>query len=223
MKDLPASEQPYEKFLSKGVEALSDAELLSIIIKTGTKNVSSVDIAKEVLSGRHGNLLNLYELSYEDFLAIEGIGTIKAIQLIAIAELSKRISTTRKGYSVRMNSPQSVADYYMEQLRHNKEELVIVALFDAKSCFIGDAVVSKGSLNCAYVIPADIFRIVLIRGASSFILLHNHPSGNSEPSRDDHAMTKRICEATKIIGMNFVDHIVIGDKEYYSFNEQHII
>ena len=117
IKNLPASERPYEKFLSLGASGLSDADLLAIIIKTGTRDKTVIDIAQDILSGRHGNLLNLYEMSYEELLSIPGIGQIKAIQLKAIAELSLRIAKTKKVQSIRMNNPQTIADYYMEQMR----------------------------------------------------------------------------------------------------------
>ena len=111
IKNLPASERPYEKFLSLGASGLSDADLLAIIIKTGTRDKTVIDIAQDILSGRHGNLLNLYEMSYEELLSIPGIGQIKAIQLKAIAELSLRIAKTKKVQSIRMNNPQTIADY----------------------------------------------------------------------------------------------------------------
>ena len=121
IKNLPASERPYEKFLSGGAAGLSDADLLAIIIKTGTKDLSSVDIAHEILSHKQGNLLNLYEMSYEELLRIPGIGQVKAIQLKAIAELSLRISKTTRIESLRMNTPSTIADYYMEQMSHLRE------------------------------------------------------------------------------------------------------
>ena len=116
MKNLPESERPYEKYLLYGEESLSDAELLAIILKTGTKEANSLDIAREILTGNHNNLLNLYDLSYHDLLQFSGIGNVKAIQLKAIAELAKRIAKTSSGYQLKMNNPNCVANYYMEQL-----------------------------------------------------------------------------------------------------------
>ena len=161
IKNLPASERPYEKFLSLGASGLSDADLLAIIIKTGTRDKTVIDIAQDILSGRHGNLLNLYEMSYEELLNIPGIGQIKAIQLKAIAELSLRIAKTKKVQSIRMNNPQTIADYYMEQMRHLANEVVICAYFDVKSRFLGDKFISKGSLSSSVVDIGSIIRTAL--------------------------------------------------------------
>ena len=182
IKNLPASERPYEKFLSLGASGLSDADLLAIIIKTGTRDKTVIDIAHDILSGRHGNLLNLYEMSYEELLSIPGIGQIKAIQLKAIAELSLRIVKTKKVQSIRMNNPQTIADYYMEQMRHLTNEVVICAYFDVKSRFLGDKFISKGSLSSSVVDIGSIIRTALDKNASKLVLLHNHPSGDCTPS-----------------------------------------
>ena len=276
IKNLPASERPYEKFLSLGASGLSDADLLAIIIKTGTRDKTVIDIAQDILSGRHGNLLNLYEISYEELLSIPGIGQIKAIQLKAIAELSLRIAKTKKVQSIRMNNPQTIADYYMEQMRHLTNEVVICAYFDVKSRFLGDKFISKGSLSssvvdigsiirtaldknasklvllhnhpsgiCAYfdvksrflgdkfiskgslsssvVDIGSIIRTALDKNASKLVLLHNHPSGDCTPSRNDIAVTDRLIEGSGIFSIELCDHIIIGDNEYYSFYENKLI
>lgn len=219
MKTLPESERPYEKFLAHGEESLSDAELLAIILKTGTKQENSVDIARRILQGNHNNLLNLYDLSYRELLRYPGIGPVKAIQLKAVAELSKRIARTQSGYQLKMDNPSTIADYYMEQLRHQKEELLVCAFFDSKCNFLGDVVISKGSVNYAYVSPRDIFRHAFDYEAVMMILLHNHPSGDPTPSEDDISVTYRIEKGARILELQLVDHIIIGDKTYYSFKE----
>lgn len=219
MKNLPESERPYEKFLSHGEERLSDAELLAIILKTGTKQETAVDIARHILQGNHNNLLNLYDLSYRELLQYPGIGPVKAIQLKAIAELSKRIARTKSGYHLKLDTPSSIADYYMEQMRHHKEEMLIAAFFDAKCSFLGDIILSKGSVNYAYVSPRDIFRHAFDYEAVMMILLHNHPSGDPSPSEDDINVTYRIEKGARILELQLVDHIIIGDKTYYSFKE----
>lgn len=220
IKELPQSERPYEKFLAYGIEALSDAELLAIILKTGTRNATSIDIARELLSRGQGNLLNLYELPYEELKKINGIGKVKAIQLKAIAELSKRIAKTNRGYDINMRYPASIANYFMEEMRHYKKEVLIGAFFDAKSNFLGYDKISVGSTSFAYVSPKDIFRKALEKNATLIVLLHNHPSGDPTPSRDDNRVTKRIKDAAVLIGLELVDHIIIGDNQYYSFYEQ---
>lgn len=223
IKELPASERPYEKFLSLGASGLSDADLLAIIIKTGTKDKSAVDIAQEILSGRHGNLLNLYEMSYDELIQVSGIGQIKAIQLKAVAELSMRISKAKRARSIRMNTPVTIADYYMEQMRHLQQEVVICAYFDVKSRFLGDKFISKGSLSSSVVDISSVMRTAFEKNASKIVLLHNHPSGDCTPSKDDIAVTDRLAEGSRIFSIELCDHIIIGDNEYYSFYENKII
>lgn len=219
MKNLPESERPYEKFIASGEESLSDAELLAIILKTGTHKENSVDIARKILQGNHNNLLNLYDLSYRDLMRYSGIGQVKAIQLKAVAELSKRIAKTKSGYQLKMDNPSTIADYYMEQLRHRKEEVLVCAFFDSKCNFLGDALISKGSVNFAYVSPRDIFRYAFDYEAVMILLLHNHPSGDPRPSQDDVQITHRIDKGARILELQLVDHIIIGDNKYYSFKE----
>lgn len=219
MKNLPESERPYEKYMLYGEESLSDAELLAIILKSGTKDSNSLDIAREILKGNHNNLLNLYDLSYRDLTSIPGIGQVKAIQLKAVGELSKRIAKTTSGYQLKMDNPESIANYYMEQLRHAKQELLLCAFFDAKNNFLGDAVISKGAVNYTYVSPREIFRYAFEYEAVMIILLHNHPSGDPTPSEDDLRITTRIEKGAQILQLELVDHIIIGDNTYYSFKE----
>ncbi len=219
MKNLPESERPYEKFVALGEESLSDAELLAIILKSGTIKENSVDIARKILQGNHNNLLNLYDLSYRDLMRFSGIGQVKAIQLKAVAELSKRIAKTKSGYRLKMDNPSTIADYYMEQLRHRKEEVLVCAFFDSKCNFLGDALISKGSVNFAYVSPRDIFRYAFDYEAVLILLLHNHPSGDPTPSQDDVQITHRIDKGARILELQLVDHIIIGDNKYYSFKE----
>lgn len=223
MKNLPESERPYEKYLLYGEESLSDAELLAIILKSGTKDANSLDIARELLKGNHNNLLNLYDLSYKEMMQFSGIGHVKAIQLKAVAELSKRIARTKSGYQLRMDKPETIADYYMEQLRHLKEEQLICAFFDAKCNFLGDVMISKGSVNYAYVSPRDIFRYAIDYDAVMIILLHNHPSGDPSPSEDDIRVTHRLEKGAGILELQLVDHIIIGDKSYFSFKESELL
>lgn len=219
MKNQPVSERPYEKFQKYGIKSLSDAELLGIILKTGTGDQTCVDLAKAVLSGKHGNLLNLYEKSVEELCMIPGIGRVKAIQIKVIAELSERIARTNRGYHIIMQHPKSIADYYMEQMRHLAKEILVCAFFDAKTNFIGDVQLSQGSTNYAYISPKDIFEAALTHRASVFVLLHNHPSGDPTPSRDDIRVTERIRKCADFMDIQFADHIIIGDNSYFSFLE----
>lgn len=223
LKNLPESERPYERFLKLGAEALSDAELLAIILKTGTRNLTSLELARNLLSECQGNLLNLYELSYEQLLGLKGIGPVKAIQMKAIAELSKRIARTSRGYQLSLDCPSSIADYYMEELRHRREEVFMGAFFDAKCKFLGDSLITTGSISRAYVSPMELFRKALLRNAVMIVVLHNHPSGDPSPSKEDIRLTEQVKQGAELLGISLVDHIVIGDNRYYSFRENHIL
>ena len=223
IKELPASERPYEKFLSLGASGLSDADLLAIIIKTGTKDKSAVDIAQEILSGRHGNLLNLYEMSYDELIQVSGIGQIKAIQLKAVAELSMRISKAKRARSIRMNTPVTIADYYMEQMRHLQQEVVICAYFDVKLRFVGDVILSEGTVNASFVSMKKIFRGAFDKNASIMVLIHNHPSGDPNPSEADIFVTEKVKMACEIMDLHLGDHIIIGDRAYFSFLENNYL
>jgi len=222
IKELPDLERPYEKFINCGVEALSDAELLAIIIKSGSRELSSVELARSLLVHKNGNLLNLYDYSFEDLIKFSGIGKVKAIQLKAIAELAVRISKTQKKHDLNMNNSKSVAGYYMEQLRHLSKEHLVCAFFDGKCNFIGDEILSVGSVNYAFVSPKDIFTAALNIGAVSFVILHNHPSGDPSPSQDDICVTERIRECSRLLDIEFLDHIIIGDNCYYSFCDKEV-
>ena len=223
MKQLPDSERPYEKFLHAGPQSLSDAELLAVIIKSGTPSLTSIEVATRILAQGQGNLLNLHELSLQELQKIPGIGRVKAIQLKAVAELSRRIAVTDRGYYLQMKDPASIADYYMEQLRHQKTEVLMAAFFDSKCHFLGDMKISIGSVSSAYVSPREIFRQALLRDAVQFVLLHNHPSGDPSASEDDRRITQRIHKIGELMQLSLVDHIIIGDNQYYSFMEHHLL
>lgn len=223
VKNLPESERPYERFRNLGPKALSDAELLAIILKTGTRNLTSMELARELLSRCQGNLLNLYELSYEQLLEIRGIGKVKAIQLKAVAELSRRIARTDRGYRLSLGSPASIADYYMEEMRHRRKEAFVGAFFDAKCKFLGDSVIATGSVSQAFVSPMELFRKALMRSAVMIVILHNHPSGDPAPSEEDIQLTRRVEKGAQLLGLTLADHIVIGDNRYYSFRENHML
>lgn len=223
LKNLPESERPYERFRALGAESLSDAELLAIILKTGTKDMTSLELARLLLSSCQGNLLNLYELTYEDLLELKGIGPVKAIQLKAVAELSRRIARTNRGYQLQMNNPKTIADYFMEDMRHHRVEVFKGAFFDAKCNFIGSETVAKGSLSFAYVSPMELFRKALLKNAVMIVILHNHPSGDPTPSKADIETTERLIDAGNLIGIPVADHLIIGSGKFYSFKENKIM
>ncbi len=223
VKELPDSEKPYEKFLKYGAEALSDAELLAVIIRSGTNGIKSVEVAQNFLGIGGRSLLNLYEIPYENMLTLRGIGRVKAIQLKCTAELAKRISQTRYAARVRLSHPRTIADYYMERLRHERREQLLLCMFDSKCHLMDDRLLSIGSAEESIVSPREIFAAALTCRAAQLVLLHNHPSGIPEPSRADDAVTERICRCGRMMGIPLSDHIIIGDHSYYSYREKNRI
>lgn len=216
MKDFPLSERPYEKLELYGAENLSNAELLAIIIKTGTKEKSVVTIAQEILKLQTGNNLRfLQELSIEDFMKIKGIGKIKAIQLKAVAELTKRIARPINN-KIKIKSAKDVANLLMPEMRYEKREVAKILLLNSKNIVQKIITISLGGTNFACLEPKDVLSEAIKIQAPKIILVHNHPSGDATPSKSDFNLTERLYEATQIIGIDLLDHIVIGDGTYES-------
>ncbi len=219
MKELPDSERPYEKCMEKGPQALSDAELISVIIRTGSGGESAISLAHRILKLGDDGILNLVGLAVSDLLKIPGIGPVKAVQLKCIVELAKRISMASRAEQMILSDASSIAEYYMEQMRHENREILIAAMFNVRNAFLGDVVISVGTAHASLISPAEIFRRALLRGASSVVLLHNHPSGVPMPSQDDLDVTRRVASCGEMLGIPLMDHIIIGDNRYYSFSE----
>lgn len=218
-KELPVSERPYEKCLLAGAQALSDAELLAVILKSGSRSMNVVALAQNILRADGKNLLNLYHMSVEELMRFPGIGQVKAIQLKCVAELSRRIARTARSERVCLSDAASVADYYMEELRHEAKERLLVSMFDSKCHLIADTVVATGSVRAVLCSPREIFIQLFEKKAVFFILLHNHPSGDPSPSREDFELTRRMKECGDLMDVELSDHIIIGDNRYYSFRE----
>ncbi|MGN0341570.1 MAG: DNA repair protein RadC [Roseburia sp.] len=221
--ELPVSERPYEKCMTHGPECLSDAELLAVILRTGSSGQNAVQLAEQILNSGDGNLLALYVLTPEQLMQLPGIGRVKAIQLKCIAELSKRIAGTKRREAITLSDARSVAAYYMESLRHELHERLVLCMFDGKCRLIQESVLTIGTANASLISPRDIFSQALIHHALHIILVHNHPSGTPTPSRQDIQVTRQIKEGGDLIGITLADHIIIGDKRYYSFKEQGMI
>lgn len=218
-KELPLSERPYEKCLQAGPHALSDAELLAVILKNGSCGMNVIQLAQRILQTGDHNLLNLYRMSVEELTAFPGIGEVKAIQLKCVAEISRRIAQTRRREQVQLTDAGSVAAYYMERLRHEPREQLMISMFDIKCRLISDCVIATGSARAVLGSPREIFLQLLEKKAVSFILLHNHPSGDPAPSSEDVRLTQRVRECGELMDITLSDHIIIGDNNYYSFRE----
>ena len=167
MKEMPESEKPYEKCIRKGAKELSDAELLAVIIRTGTKERTALQTAQQLLCGGEKNLLNLINMTQEEMQKIPGIGQVKAAQLKCVAELTMRIACTKRASRISLNQPESVAGYYMETLRHESKEKLLLAMFDAKCSLLGDEVISVGTVNHSVVSPREVFLKALHSGLIS--------------------------------------------------------
>lgn len=213
---------PYEKYLEKGAEQLSDAELLAVILRTGTVGEDTISIANRVLSlpqERQKGILGLHHVSLKELMSIRGIGQVKAIKLKCIAELSSRIAQKTAKETLQMTSPGSVADYYMERLRHSEREKVLLLMMDNRNHLIAEHVLSEGTVNASLISPREIFLTAFRHSAVYIMLLHNHPGGDPAPGRQDMLATQQIKKASELIEIPLIDHIIIGDKKYYSFKE----
>ena len=224
MKQMPETERPYEKLEQYGEKALSNAELLAIIIKTGTKEENSVGLAQQILSLNENetkeDLNFLRELTIQEFMKIKGIGKVKAIQLKAICELATRMNTIAKYKQIQILKPQDIAESLMVQLRFEKQEILKVANLDNKNKILKIKDVAKGSGNFVTTTIKSLLAGAVQIEASKIILIHNHPSGDPTPSKNDIEFTEKVQQATKILGIQLLDHIVIGKTSYVSIFSQ---
>lgn len=225
MKEMPLQERPYEKCEQNGVGSLSDVELLSVILRSGTKGMSAIDLARKILYpiDSQNGLLNIHHWNYEQLRQIKGIGKVKSLQILCLAELAKRLSKATAQTTLDFSTPSSIARYYMEDMRHRQQEVLKLLLLNTRSRLVGETDISKGTINSALISPRELFVEALQKNAVSIILLHNHPSGDATPSKEDILITKRIRDAGNLIGIRLLDHIIIGDNCYISLSEKGFI
>ncbi len=225
IKELPTEERPYEKLEKYGAEILSNAELMAIIIKTGTKAETSVEVAQKILKeyGEDSDLTFLHDISLEELTCIKGIGRVKAIQLKAAIQLGKRIASSASQNKVFIHSPADVSKLVMEELRYLKQEHFKILMLNIKNRVLKQNSITIGTLNASIVHPRDVFSEAIRIKCASIILVHNHPSGDPEPSQEDIEVTKRLVESGKILGIDVLDHIIIGEGKYISLKEIGII
>ena len=215
-------ERPYEKCEQYGAENLTDAELLAVLLRTGTKGENSLQLAKRILHPDFAQegILNIHQWSMEQLLQIRGIGKVKAIQILCLSELAKRLSKAEAQSGLNFSAPETIAQYYMEDMRHRKKEALKLLLLNMKTKLIGESELSLGTINTTLVSPREVFAEALRRNAAAVILLHNHPSGDPTPSREDVLATRRVIDAGKIIGIELLDHIIIGDNCFISLRDK---
>ena len=215
-------ERPYEKCEQYGAENLTDAELLAVLLRTGTKGENSLQLAKRILHPDFAQegILNIHQWSMEQLLGVKGIGKVKSIQILCLSELAKRLSKAEAQSGLNFSAPETIAQYYMEDMRHKKKEEMKLLLLNSKTKLIGESELSLGTVNTTLVSPREVFVEALRRNAVAVILLHNHPSGDPTPSKQDVLITRRVTEAGRLIGVELLDHIIIGDNCFISLKDK---
>jgi DNA repair protein RadC len=223
VKELPSDDRPREKLVLRGPQNLSDAELLAILLRTGIKGKSVLSIAQEIIN-KEGNLINIASRSLDSLTKETGIGKDKAATLLAAFEISRRIGSQSKFFSnKKITSPGDIAQLFIPLLRDEVKEKFIIVCLNSANKVIKHETVSIGNLNSSVVHPREIFKVAIESSSASIILIHNHPSGNPEPSNEDISITKKIVEAGKIIDIPVFDHIIIAGKTFTSFVERRLI
>lgn len=225
MPKLENENKPYEIVLDRGAKALTDAQLVATILRTGSRGKDAIKLSEEIFSQSKTDcgLIGLCSMSIPELMNIKGVGKVKAVQLQCVVELSRRIAKLSIGKKPTLSNPQNIADYYMQDLMYLDKEKVIIVLLDSKLKLIKDVVISIGSINSSMLTPREVFVEVLKYRAVSFILLHNHPSGDPTPSESDIILTNKIFTGSKYIGIPLLDHIVIGNNCYKSFREENLL
>ena len=217
IKQLPPELRPRERLLSEGPAALSTAELLGLVFGHGTREKTAVELAEEVISGA-GGLFGLYNVSVHDLTGINGVGEAKACLVLACVELGKRIGRVRNPGRPTVSSPEDVDNLLRGRIATQDRENFVVVLLNQKNEVLESPTVSVGTLSASLVHPREVFKPAVRASAASVILAHNHPSGNTEPSAEDREVTRRISEAAGILGIEVLDHVILGDG-YFSMKE----
>ncbi len=221
IKNWPEEDRPRERLVDQGPEALTDAQLLAIILRVGDKvgKKSALDIGRELLT-TFGNFRSLDLLTVRELCAIKGIGLAKAAQVKAALEIGKRMSSQYGAKKKQFRSSEDVVNHYIPLMRSIKKEIFKIILLDSKNKILKDIIISQGSLTSSLVHPREVLNPAIKESAASIILIHNHPSGDPTPSQDDIEITQRLKQACDIVGIKVLDHIVIGEKSHFSFVDQ---
>lgn len=220
--DLPENERPRERLFRYGPESLSNSELLALILRSGSSGENIINLCNRILK-EAGGLNGLLNCNAEEFMKLRGIKGAKAAQLLALAEISKRFKTYKSGEEYRINSPSDAADMVMETMRSLKQEVLKIILVNTKNKVILTKDVSMGSINSSIVHPREVFMEAVRRSAASIIICHNHPSGDPTPSSEDINITHRLKECGKLLGIDLLDHLIIGNGTYISLKEKGIL
>ena len=219
IKEIPLNDRPREKMAANGAAVLTDAELIAILLRTGTAEKSAIDIASEMTAdgGLYKRLAGITRLN--ELTNIKGLGQAKAATVLAALEIGRRIASAKPIEKIHLSCPQDVADFLMPRLRYVAKEQFVVILLNSKNKVIGTEVVSEGSLSSSIVHPREVFAPAMLHHAAAIMVAHNHPSGDPKPSFEDEEITRMLSRSGKVLGIPMIDHVIIGDGNYYSFLE----
>jgi DNA repair protein RadC len=220
--DWPEDERPREKLLSMGPEHLTHSELLAILLRTGSRTQTAVDLAKTLIS-QFGDLHQLSQLDFRKFSQLKGIGLTKAVTLATSFEMARRIAALPTTQKIKVTSPETVFQRYGPALGHLKKEIFMVLLLNSANILLRDLRISEGTLNASLVHPREVFQHAIVEPAASILLVHNHPSGEIQPSREDKNITRRLIESGKLLDIPVLDHIIISSEGYFSFKEEGLL
>lgn len=220
IKEIASLERPREKMIVYGSESLSNAELIAILLRTGDGGKSAIQLAEEVVAYDARGIAFLRDCIPEELSSIKGIGEAKSCQIVAAMELGKRISAGLADKRLALRDPEAVANHFMEQMRHYQKEYFKVLMLNTKVEVIAEDTVAIGNLNSSVIHPREIFSKAIKNSSASMILVHNHPSGNPQPSTEDLLITNRLVKAGEIIGIKILDHIIVGDGVYVSLKSE---
>ena len=219
IKEIPLNDRPREKMAANGAAVLTDAELIAILLRTGTAEKSAIDIASEMTAdgGLYKRLAGITRLN--ELTNIKGLGQAKAATVLAALEIGRRIASAKPIEKIHLSCPQDVADFLMPRLRYAAKEQFVVILLNSKNKVIGTEVVSEGSLSSSIVHPREVYAPAMLHHAAAIMVAHNHPSGDPKPSLEDEEVTRMLSRSGKVLGIPMIDHVIIGDGNYYSFLE----
>lgn len=222
IKEMPIEERPREKLISYGKSRLSNSELIAILLGSGIKGRTALELAADLLY-KTGGINHLSDQSISELSLVKGIGSSKAARLVAAFEVGRRVADFTPGDKVLLNSPVQVADYLRPRLSSLKQEVFLAVMLDIKSQVIKIEEISRGSLSRSIVHPREVFKAAVKASAAGIIVGHNHPSGNPAPSPEDLHITRKLIEAGEIMGIKLLDHIIIGENKYLSLREEGLI
>jgi len=219
ISEWPAEDRPRERLYHKGAEALADAELLAIQLGTGVPGRSAVDVAREMLV-QYGSLSSLAGLGVAELAAVRGVGRVRAVRLAAAFEITRRLRSRNGTHRPVLSSPEQVFARYGPLMEELKKEVFRVALLDAQNGLLRDVVISEGTLSASLVHPREVFKPAILESAASIILLHNHPSGDPTPSREDLRLTRQLVDCSKLLELRIHDHVIVGRERFVSLAQR---